>query len=287
MSKKIKLIADAGSTKTDWALIGADGRLERISTQGINPFHQSPEVIQEICRTELLPQLPVSPRSVGQLYFYGSGCTVEKISVVKEALKKNFPALYELEVDSDLLGAARAVCGHDEGLACILGTGSNACLYNGQTIEYHIPPLGYILGDEGSGTAIGKSFLNGIYKGSLPPQLRTEYETFSGLTLANVIDKVYRQPLANRFLASVSLFVARHLDVPELSQMVVQNFQLFLQNNIKPYGRDDLRLGVVGGLSTYYRTQLEAAAAAENIRLGQLMKNPIEGLLNYHLYRKR
>ena len=151
------LIADSGSTKTDWALQSASGSIERFHTQGINPFHQDRSVIAEILRQELLPQLDLE--TISNVFFYGSGVRPEQEPVMISLLQEAFPYAKQIEAHSDLLGSARALCGHNYGIASILGTGANSCLYDGETIIQNTPALGYILGDEGSGGVMGKLFI--------------------------------------------------------------------------------------------------------------------------------
>ena len=285
------LIADSGSTKTDWCLLrSAVGKspsstqppFMRISTQGINPVHQDEVTIQQILNEELLPQLPQDMK-LSEIDFYGAGCVgiyLEKIGkILREALDIS---LNNIHVFSDLLAAARALCGRSEGLACILGTGSNSCLYNGVDVEMNIPPLGYILGDEGSGAVLGKMFLNALFKEDLPAALKEEFLQQEQLTYTEIIEKVYRQPLANRFLASLSRFIRTHLFVPEVRKLVVDNFQLFINKNIAKYQRPDLCLNAVGSLAFYYQDELAEACRREGIRLGVVLKAPMEGLITYH-----
>ena len=261
----MKLIADSGSTKTDWVLTESGNVKVRCQTQGINPLHQSAETIVGVLRNELLPQLSIDVVEL-EIDFYGSGVRPELESQMNMLLKQVFPTA-AVESHSDLLGAARALCGSSEGIACILGTGANSCLYDGHRIVQNTPPLGYILGDEGSGAVLGRKFLNALYKGVLPISL---------------IVRVYRQPLANRFLASLSPFISRYADVPEVHQLIVDNFRDFFSRNVVPYGRPDLPVGFVGSIAGYYQEQLREAAAAEGFTVGRILSSPIEGLVDYH-----
>jgi N-acetylglucosamine kinase-like BadF-type ATPase len=211
------LIADSGSTKTDWAIVTASSQPVVLSTQGINPIHQSREQIVQIIREEFMGPMGSSPdvqklRSGSILspdfpyavYFYGSGVRPEMEQLMSSLLSELFPQASIVEAHSDLLGAARALCGRKEGIACILGTGANSCLYDGNGIVQHTPALGYILGDEGSGAALGKRFLHDLYCGILSPDVLQAFEAKTKLTLKEIINRVYRQPLANRWLASLS-----------------------------------------------------------------------------------
>ena len=274
------LIADSGSTKTDWALQSAPGSLERFHTQGINPFHQDRTVIVEILRRELLPQLDLE--TISNVFFYGSGVRPEQEPVMISLLQEAFPYAKQIEAHSDLLGSARALCGHNYGIASILGTGANSCLYDGETIIQNTPALGYILGDEGSGGVMGKLFLHALYKGVLSENIRSEFEQEYGLTMSDVIQRVYREPMPNRFLASLAPFIYSHLSDAVVYRLVVDNFRDFFRYNIRPYGHPEMAVSFVGSIAWYFRDQLSEAAAAEGFRLGTILQSPIEGLIKYH-----
>ena len=274
------LIADSGSTKTDWALQSASGAVERFHTQGINPVHQNRVLITDILRRELLPQM--NPDAVDCVYFYGSGVLPEKESAMIAILQEAFPQAKQVEAHSDLLGAARALCGHNNGIASILGTGANSCLYDGEAIAQNTPALGYILGDEGSGAVLGRRFLNALYKGLLSEKIKADFEAATGLTMADIIDRVYRQPHANRFLASLSEFIHSHLDDEAVREMVIGNFDDFFQKNITPYNRRDLPVNFVGSIAWHYQSELQESAARQGFTLGTVLQSPIEGLLRFH-----
>lgn len=268
------LIADSGSTKCDWAL---DGKI--FSTHGLNPIHLSDDAILSVLKEELLPHITIGDEPI-EVNFYGSGVIASQEERVKhlltEALAGNVVSIF---VGSDLLGAARALLGHKEGIACILGTGSNSCLYDGHSIVANTPPLGFILGDEGSGAVLGRRFLNALYKGALPSSLREEFEVETGMTMPDVINRVYRQPLPARWLASLSPFVHSHLHHPGVEAIVVDGFRQFLRINITPYGRPDLPVNAVGSIAHHYRPQMEQAAKEEGFTIGTIARSPIERLL--------
>lgn len=288
----IKLIADSGSTKTDWCLLESGGDCHRFSTQGINPCHQSEEEIAAILEQEVTPHLRQLQTARPQtLWFYGSGATPAAKQRVEQPLRRLLGTEADITVESDLVGAARALCQHGRGIACILGTGANSCLYDGLRIVANTPALGYILGDEGSGAVLGIRFVNALFKGQLPDELRQEFVTETGLSLDAIIQRVYRQPLANRFLASLSPFIHRHIDLQQVEAMVIDHFRQFIRKNIQPY-YDDPRLKealpaspelhVTGSVGFHYQRQLAAAAALEGMRLGRVMGSPMEGLIGYH-----
>ena len=274
------LIADSGSTKTDWALV-SDQSSAVVATQGISPVHQSDAQIRQILTDELLPQL--SAADVDAVYFYGSGVRSDKEAPMASLLQGLFSAAGAVEAHSDLLGAARALCGHKEGVACILGTGANSCLYDGSQVVQNTSALGYILGDEGSGAVLGRALLNGLYKGVLSKEIKDIFENETGLTLNEVIERVYRQPLPNRFLASLAPFIHRHLDDSGIRLMVISCFCEFFSKNIKPYNRLDLPVGFVGSVAWYFSNELRKAAEMTGFSVGTILQSPISALMAYHL----
>ena len=272
--KQHLLIADSGSTKTDWAL----GDL-RIKTQGINPFHQDEATIRHILNDELIPNLKPQTSNLNTIRFYGSGVRPELQEKMRQLLQEAFPQATHIEAQSDLLGAARALCGRHEGIACILGTGANSCLFDGQQIVMNTPALGYILGDEGSGASLGKHFLNALYKGRLPKSVMTAFESELQMSMSQVIDRVYRQPQANRWLASLSEFISKYKDEPSVNDLITSNFREFITHNIKPYQRHDLPLSAVGSIAYYYQEQLRQAAQEEGYTIGLILRSPIDALV--------
>ena len=274
------LIADSGSTKTDWCVAKDGFTVKRFTTQGINPYHQDERRINGIVLDELLPQ--TGEYKLKKIVFYGSGCRDETIPTMKNILYSAFNNNVEVEIYSDLLGAARAICGHEEGIACILGTGSNSCLYDGNKIVGNIPPLGYILGDEGSGASLGKIFINEIFKNSRMYDLKKEFLQVLKMTEGDIIDRVYRQPMANRFLASLAPFIHSHIERHEVNEIVTENFRQFLLKNVKRYHRDDLQVSFIGSIAWHFKSQLLQSALEENVYVGSVEKSPMDGLLRYH-----
>lgn len=244
----VRLIVDSGSTKTDWCFAMPDGKFVRINTSGINPAVQAPDIIEGILNNELLPSLTtqaINRNDVGEIYYYGAGCTPDRQPIMRNMLIRTFYSSKTIEVNSDLLAAARALCLRKEGIACILGTGANSCLYDGTNIIAQTPALGYILGDEGSGAVLGRNFLNGILKGWLPIELRNLFMSEWQLNVSDIIEKVYREPSPNRFMASIARFIASNMDnYPQLADMVVRNFETFIDVNIQPYLKERTRENV-------------------------------------------
>ena len=276
------LIADSGSTKTDCiCLTGSDESMQiEIQTMGLNPFHVSDNEIRGVLAHDVLPQL--SDTKVDAVYFYGSGVRPEVEGRVEGLLRESFPDAQTVEAHSDLLGACRALCGDKAGIACILGTGANSCVYDGRQVVHNTPALGYILGDEGSGAVLGKHLLHDLYTGVLPHNLRITFEKEMGLELSEIINKVYREPQANRFLASLSEFIHRHLDEEGIRQLVYNTFSDFVNYHISRYGRRDLPLSFVGSIAYYYQKQLQLIVQMLGYPMGTILKSPLQGLVAYH-----
>lgn len=272
-TKSMRLLADGGSTKIEWLLIDDDKEVARCITPGLNPTLLSEsELVKGLAAVASEhPQL----LAANSVEFYGSGCTPAASAVMKGCLKGVFLDADTIIVDSDIIGAAKSVCADKEGIACILGTGANSCLWDGQKIIRQTPALGYILGDEGSGAVLGKLFINAMYKGVLPHNIREEFEKEYNTDMFGVIGHVYREPQPNRWLASLSVFIGRHLDVPEVEKLVCDNFDAFFQRNILPYNRPDLPVSFVGSIAYYYENQLRSVAAKRGITIGVIKKAPL------------
>lgn len=276
------LIADGGATKTDWALVDNHQIKARVFTLGMNPFHASEEAIGNILTNELIPNL-LAEANGADIYFYGAGCTPEKCIIMKGLLQKAFPKSPTIEVMSDLWGAARALCGHKPGIACILGTGSNSCYYDGKDMVANTPPLGYILGDEGSGAVLGKLFVADALKGLLPESLTRIFFEETGLTKADFLDNIYKKPMPSRFLASMAPFITRHKDEePMLKELAIRNFRSFFSRCIAPYGHPEMPVNFIGGLAFSYENELKEAARIEGFTIGTIEKGPMDGLIKYH-----
>lgn len=275
------LIADSGSTKTDWCMAEKGVAIKRIPTKGMNPFFQSEDEMVEEMKHSLLPELDGKrPEAV---YFYGAGCAFDKVEIVRRAISRVLSLdMAAIEVNSDMLAAARSVCGHEAGIACILGTGSNSCFYNGKEIEANVSPLGFILGDEGSGAVLGKLFIGDLLKNQLPAGLKEKFLGRYQLTPADIIDRVYRKPFPNRYLATLSPFISEHITIPEVRQLVKQSFKAFLVRNVMQYDYQHYAVGFNGSVAWYYRDILEEALSETGLKMGIIIKAPMEGLLKYH-----
>lgn len=276
------LIADSGSTKVHWCLVTASGQCSDVFTDGINPLFQTTIAMQNSISNQLLPQ--ISPLlwagTLTHVFFYGAGCTPEKKVFVQKALEAIFKKA-EVFVASDMLGAARGLLSRSAGVACILGTGSGSCFYDGENIAWAVPSLGYILGDEGSAAVLGKRLVGDLLKNQLGDDLKEAFFAECQTSIADIIEKVYRQPFPNRFLAKLSRFCADHIADPRIHDLVYDHFVQFIRRNLKQYNAD-APIGFVGSIAYYYRPVLEEAMAAEGLPLGAIMQDPIEGLKEFH-----
>ena len=293
------LIADSGSTKTDWSLVETDGCvLTTCQSQGLNPYHLHEDEILRILDEDVKAPLSnkIGEALTGPLmvFFYGSGITDAMKPKMEALLHISFPGASCI-AESDMLGAARALLGREQGVAVILGTGSNSCFYDGVNIVRGVPPLGYILGDEGSGTAIGKAFLRLILREPVMSAVKERFFAWAGMDYAGIIDRVYRQLLANRFLASISTFVGELIQGKEdakdgltdeeyklLKEMLVQVYRDFVSHILYSYSFAEDAVGFVGSIAFYFQEFIRAAMEETGMKMGVIMRSPMEGLIRYH-----
>lgn len=278
----MKLIADCGSTKIDWCLIENGKVVKQVFTTGMNAIMLTEEEMAARIAAELMPELG-SADGIDAVYFYGAGCiSPEVCNNVANAIRKSIPAP-TIDVATDLLAAARALCGHNAGIACIMGTGSNSCYYDGEKICDNVSPLGYILGDEGSGAVLGKILLGDILKNQLPADLCQKFLKQYDLDRMTIIRRVYKEPQGNRFLASVTPFLIQNIDRPEIHALVLNSFKSFFVRNIQQYpGYDKLKVNFIGSIAHYYKEVLTEAAQACNCTVGTIIKSPMQGLIDFH-----
>lgn len=276
------LIADCGSTKIDWCVVNDGKVVEQIFTSGINALLMTEEQIRETLAAELAEK--VKGYAIESVYYYGAGCLFDDICAnVRRAIAHNVPTAKTIEVHSDLLAAARALCGQNEGIACILGTGSNSCYYNGKEIVDNVSPLGYILGDEGSGAVLGKLLVGDVLKNQLPKELCEKFLAEYDLDRQKIIEGVYKKPAANRFLASLSPFLIKNIEEPAIHRLVLNAFKSFFVRNIENYSNyKSMPVSFVGSVAFYYKDVLVEAAKALDITIGTIIKSPMEGLVKYH-----
>lgn len=279
----MKIIADSGSTKTDWRVIDPSGVISQHSTQGFNPFFQNTEFIQRELEEKLLPGITANTFEGAEVYFYGAGCSSpERCNVVKQALDNVFKGSI-VYVEHDLLGAARAACGHERGIAAILGTGSNTCMFDGNDIVDHVANLGFIMGDEGSGARIGMEFIRCFLYRELPKELESNFQSRYSTTKEEVLDAVYKKPLPSRYLASFSKFVFQNIKHPFMHNLVVKCFDEFFERHVMKYeGYQDVKFNCVGSVGFYYSDILRKVAERKGIQIGTILETPIAGLTLYH-----
>lgn len=276
----VTLIADSGSTKAEWCLL-SNGRKKTFFTQGISPYFLSIQQIADIINNELATRL--KNVSIAKLFYYGTGCAnLENARNVKKAIKKVFPNA-QVEVGTDLLAAARAVCGHQKGIACILGTGSNSCYFNGEKIIKNSPGIGYVLGDEGSGAYLGKKVIQYYLYGTFDEELRLKFEEKFGNNAADILDNVYKRPLPNRYLAGFALFLAEnrgHYMVENIIEDGLNDF--FFQHLCKYREVWTLPVSFVGSVADGFKDVLIQLCHSYEFELGTVLKNPMKGLVAYH-----
>lgn len=274
------LIADCGSTKTDWVLYNGSEIVARVKTQGLNPAQQSSEEILEILANELKDNIDTdAPQTI---YFYGAGCGYDNaINRMRTALELIF-ATKDIHIASDLLAAAHAMCGHEEGIVCIIGTGSNSCLYDGEKIVENTPSLGYILGDEGSGAHLGRQLVSDCLKKQLPKELREKFMEQYNLNIATILERVYHTTLPNRWLASFTPFLYENKENVEIKMLLKHCFTQFFQRNTMVYRRSWLPIHVVGGVGLNFEAEIRETAESLGLSIGNIVESPMEGLIEYH-----
>ncbi len=275
------LIADSGATKTDWLAVEKDNTTHKYETAGINPYFLKPTEITEILEKELLPFL--DGNRVEKVFFYGAGCSTEKKRfIIEEALENVFPA-GRFEVYHDLLGAAHALFGNNPGIACILGTGSNSCYYDGNDIIENVTSLGYMFGDEGSGTSMGKKLITAFLKDQLSSELKKRFIDKYDLNVEKILDATYNKPKPNQFFSSFSWFLSENISDPFIKEIVLTSFDEFFENQAGKYSMiNKVPIGFVGSISFVFEKLLKEVAKKRGLKIERIEKNPIDGLLRYY-----
>jgi glucosamine kinase len=276
----IKLIADSGSTKAEWCLM--DGKkTKKFITQGLSPYFLNTEQIQKILEEELKAKMKQAEPD--EVFFYGTGCSNPgNVTIVKKAIQKVFPKA-KISVDHDLMGAAKALCGTEKGIACILGTGSNSCYYNGKKIIKNSPGLGYVLGDEGSGAYLGKKviqyFLYNTFDEDLMDRFAAKFKTNS----YEILDAVYKKPLPNRYLASYAIFLAENRGHYMIENIIEDGFNDFFFNHVYKYSESwKLPVHFIGSVAHGFKDVLKEMCNGYELQLGRVLKKPMDGLVKYH-----
>jgi glucosamine kinase len=275
------LIADSGSTKTDWRLVDEDGNtVAKTKTEGLNPFFVSVSRIVSTVEDRVLPVI----RDVEKVFFYGAGCGLpEKAGEVKEALAR-IPAKFAPEVSGDILGSARSLLQNQEGMACILGTGSNSCYYDGREITNIMPSLGFMFSDWGSGTVMSKDLIALILREKLPGELMLDFKNTYQLGRGEILDHIYNQPLPNRFLASFTPFLLKYSEEPACRDIIHRNFRNFFEYYVLQYpGRNQrVQVSFTGSIAYNFRKYLYEVAGSMDIAIDKIVQHPMEGLVQYH-----
>lgn len=273
------LIADSGSTKVDWVAIKEDGSTISVKTSGINPVFITQDKIVNILEVSLLSQ---TGRDVTEVYFYGAGVVSDSVTGdLAAAFKMVFPKA-QCFAASDMLAAARAVCGRDAGIACIIGTGANSCFYDGKAMTEHVNAGGFILGDEASGGYFGRRLVSDFIKGLLPKEINKAFVEKYDLDYPKVVDKVYKQPTPNRFLASLMYFVEDFRETDYMQNLLKSGFREFLTRNVMQYKYKEYKTNIVGSVGYIFQKELNEVAKELGVTIGTVLRSPIEGLINYH-----
>lgn len=275
----IKVIAESSSTRTEWALVQGDKIIEHAYTEGLNPFFQTRREISHIIRLGLPPEF--FKRRWSHVYYYGAGCSnPEKNKIVESSLVAQFKT--PVTVDSDLVGATRGLLVHEPGLACILGTGSNSCLYDGNQIIKHVRSGGYILGDEGSGAAMGRLFIGDLLKGFVPSDIRDSFVEKFNLNVDLLMDEVYNNPHANRNLRNYGVFLSDHLQNEYVYRLVFNEISRFFERTILQYDYQSYAINFVGSVACQFSEVLLSVASKYGANIKKIVRASMPGLVIYH-----
>lgn len=274
----LTLIADAGSTKTEWVALDHGTVAHRLSLNGFNPNYAGAEILQA-----MLKALPDPFHRADSVFYYGSGCGTEAgRQMVFQGLSHDFPQA-KIEVETDMYGAARAVLGNGKGIACIMGTGANSCLFDGTVITEKAVSLGYLVGDEGSGCYIGRKLARAYFYGLMPLEVRSLFDKEYHLEISDFIERVYHQPTPSRYLAGFTRFAGEHQDHPFIRQLVKGCFKEFIEVFVKRYVEcHALPIGFVGSVAFHFHGLLKECLEEEELILGRVLQSPMEGLIRYH-----
>jgi glucosamine kinase len=277
----MKLIAESGGTKTNWCAVSDSRETEIISTIGLNPNFVSEDAFKEVLSAEVLPAMDNPP--IEEVWFYGAGCSGKTIETkVRDAIGSVLPSS-EIHVFSDLTGAARGLLGTGKGYICMIGTGSNSGYYDGNNIIANVPPLGFILGDEGSGAALGKRLLADFLRGIMPQGLADEFRGIYGAEKDDIVSHVYRGIFPSRFIGGFVQFLKDHISDPYCKNLVRKSFEEFVQRNLKLYKiTGKAEIAVTGSVAWHFREILEEVFIKNDFIISSVTRGPIEGLIKYH-----
>jgi len=274
------LIADGGSTKTNWCFLKEKGERLFVDTEGYNPYFVNSDYIKKSLHLGFDDQ--INKEDVSEVYFYGSGCFSETAGIVGGAIEQVFKHA-KVSIELDLLAAARALLGSSPGFAAILGTGTNTCLYDGEKIIKNIDSLGFILGDEGSGTAMGKRLLGDYIRGYMSTEVEALFWKEFELTKEQIFQQVYSNSLANRFCSSFARFIHQHIYIPYIADLVESCFKLFFENLVSGYtSYREYAFNCIGSIGDVFADQIKKVAADFGMQTGVIIKSPLDGLIAYH-----
>lgn len=280
---KMQLIADSGSTKTSWRIVKNQNIIGEAYTIGYNPHYLTTTTIVASLKESLISQLPVPSSEIENIYFYGTGCsTVDGIKVITDAFEQIFENAITT-VNHDLLGAARALCGREPGIGCILGTGSNSCLYDGKEIVDNIPSLGYILGDEGAGVSLGRNLIRAFFYREMPEYLsKIFYDTYK-MDKNTIYHEIYKSEYASRFMAQHTKFLSQYIHHDFIHDLVKKEMNRFVDAQISKYkGIDEYPVHFVGSIAFHFKDIIETVLQERGYTLGKIIQAPIDDLVKYH-----
>lgn len=276
----MKLLVDSGSTKATWAFLKEGKVLTQLTTKGINPYQQEAITIQDQVRHILVEKALL----IKEVFFYGSGVTYSSKSKIENAFRIICPQLIHIEAQSDIVAAARALCQHQAGIACILGTGSNSCLYDGQEVVANIGGFGFILGDDGSGAVLGKQLLSDFLHHKMPNDLSQKLQEEYDLTAGNILEKVYREDYPNRFLAGFSPFLLKYANNDYIHHLILAEFHHFFLRKVLDYPNSRIHtIHFTGSIAFHFKDKLLLVAQELGLQMGKVEKAPMDGLIHYHL----
>jgi len=273
----MKLIVDAGSTKAEWILLDGETVKSRFQTNGFNPNYSDIRALVETCRGASLPD------EIQSILYYGTGCGNEQnCQMIKEVFQNRFPHA-EIHVTHDLMAACHALLGHEKGIACILGTGSNACVYDGENITERAVSLGYLVGDEGSGMHIGRELVKAYFYGFMPKDLCKQFDETYHLELKDFIQQLYHQEQPSRYLASFAKFAGEHQKEPFIHELVQNCFESFLKAFVFRFeGCRTMKVSFIGSVAYHFQVILKECLQTHGLMMGEVMAAPMEGLLRYY-----
>lgn len=274
------IVADSGGSKIDWRFLKTDRTIAQANSPGFNPYYQPIDHLKKIIKESLLPQIN---EPVTKIFYYGTGVSSEKNQqLIQLAFVEHFGAA-KIEIGWDLLAAARALCGQEAGIACILGTGSNSCQYDGKEIVENVANLGWILADEGSGSCLGKQIVFDYFRKNMPETLATQFHARFPWTREEVLEKVYQQEKPSAFLASFAKFIFQHLKEPYCYKLVYKSFSDFYENNVMKYpDYKNLKVHFTGSIAFYFSDVLRQVANDKGVTVKNILEGPIAGLTLYH-----